>query len=68
VEADRRFQPEFIGARIGQIQRARVRIEALGDEVDDIAQGLIETMRSRDDLGNIGQQRDAVRNGGSPAG
>jgi hypothetical protein len=25
-------------------------------------------VRSRDDLGDIGQQRDAIRNGGSPAG
>jgi len=57
-----------LGARIGQIKGARVCIEALGDEFDDIAQGLIETVRSRYDLGNIGQKRDAVRNGGSPAG
>jgi hypothetical protein len=68
VEADRRFQREFVGARVGQVERARVRVEALGDEFDDVAQGLIEAVRSRDDLGNIGQQRDAVRNGGSPAG
>jgi hypothetical protein len=68
VEADRRLQREFVGARIGQVEGTRVRVEALGDEFDDIAQGLIEAVRSRDDLGNIGQQRDAVRNGGSPAG
>jgi GTP cyclohydrolase II len=68
VEADRRFQREFAGGDIGQIERAVVRIEALGDEFDDIAQGLAEAVRSRDDLGDIGQQRDAVRNGGSPTG
>jgi hypothetical protein len=68
VEADRRLQREFVGARIGQVEGTRVRVEALGDEFDDIAQCLIEAVRSRDDLGNIGQQRDAVRNGGSPAG
>ena len=57
-----------MGTRIGQIEGARVCIEALGDEFNDIAQGLIETVRSRYDLRNIGQKRDAVRNGGSPAG
>jgi hypothetical protein len=68
IEADRRFQRQFFGARIGQIKRTCVRVEALGDEFDDIAQGLIEAVRSRYDLGNIGQQCDAVRNGRSPAG
>jgi hypothetical protein len=68
VEADRRLQPQFLGARIGQIEGARIRIEAFGDQFDDIAQGLVETVRSRNDLGNIGQKRDTVRNGGSPAG
>jgi hypothetical protein len=68
VEADRRLQPEFVGARIDQIEGARVRIQTFSDEFDDVGQGLVETVRSRDDFGNVGQQRDAVRNGGSPAG
>jgi hypothetical protein len=68
IESDRRFQREFAGAGVGQIEGTRVCVEALGDEFDDVAQGLTEAMRSRDDLGNVGQQRDAVRNGGSPAG
>jgi hypothetical protein len=68
VEADRRLQREFVGARIGQVERARVRVEALGDEVDDVAQRLTKAVRSRYDLGDVGQQRDAVRNGESPAG
>jgi hypothetical protein len=55
VQANGRFECELVGARIGQIERARIGIEALGDEVDDIAQGLPETVGSRNDLGNIGQ-------------
>jgi hypothetical protein len=68
VKADRRFEREPVGVRIGQIDRARVRVEALGDEVNDVAQGLAEAVRSRDDLSNVGQQCNAVRNRGSPAG
>jgi hypothetical protein len=68
MESDRRLQREFIRGRIGQIERARIGVESLGDELDDISQGLTETVRSRNDLGDIGQQRDAVRNGESPAG
>jgi hypothetical protein len=40
VEANRRLQCEFVGARIGQVEGTRVRVEALGYEFDDIAQGL----------------------------
>jgi hypothetical protein len=54
VEADRRFQREFAAGDIGQIERAGVRIEALGDEFDDISQGFTEAVRTRDDLGDIG--------------
>jgi len=46
IQADRRLQREFVVARIGQIERARVRVEALRDELDDVSQGLIETVRS----------------------
>jgi hypothetical protein len=55
IQADRRLQREFVAARIGQIESTRVRVEALRDELDDVSEGLIETVRSRDDLGNIGQ-------------
>jgi len=68
VQADRRFERERAGRVIAQIERAGIRIEPLGDQLDDIAEGLAEAVRSRDDLGNVGQQRDAVRNGRSPAG
>ena len=54
VEANRRLQCEFVGARIGQVEGTRVCVEALGDELDAIAQGLTEAVRSRDDLSDIG--------------
>jgi hypothetical protein len=54
VEADRRLQRERAGRVVGQIERAGVRVEPLGDQLDDVAEGLAEAVRPRNDLGDIG--------------
>ena len=38
-----------------QIDGAGVGVEALGDQIDDVAERLVEVVRSRDDLGDVGQ-------------
>lgn len=55
VEPDRRFERQVGQLGSAQIQRARVRIQPLTDQLDDIIQRLAEVVRSRDDLSDISQ-------------
>ncbi len=55
-------QCESLALGLGQVDRAHVRIEPLGDTVDDIAQRLGEIVRTRHDPGDVGEQRAALRN------
>jgi hypothetical protein len=41
--------------RLDQVDRAGVRIETLGYEVDDVAEGLVQVVRARDDRCDIGE-------------
>jgi hypothetical protein len=38
-----------------QIDRADVRVEPLGDQIDDVLECLLQIMRSGDDLGDVRQ-------------
>jgi hypothetical protein len=62
VEADRGAQGELGEIRADQIDRASVRIQTLRDQIDDIGQRFVEVVRTGDDLGDVGQKCDAVRN------
>jgi hypothetical protein len=48
---------------VGQIDGADVGVEALGDQVDDVVQGLGQVVGSGDDPGDVREQADTVRNG-----
>jgi hypothetical protein len=50
--------------RIDQVDRADIRIETLRDVVDDVRQRLLEIVGPGDDLGDIGEEGDAIGNGG----
>ena len=55
MEPDGRFQRQCVGVGAGQVKGADVGVEAFRDEVHHITQGLAETMRTRDDFGNVDQ-------------
>jgi len=61
----RQRQTREIG--LDQVDGARVRVEPLADEVDDVAECLVQIVRARDDLGDIREQCDAIRNGLVPS-
>ena len=54
VEPDRRLERQVGQLGTAQVQRTRVGIQSLGDQLDDVIQRLAEVMRSRNDLGDIG--------------
>ena len=69
VKSHRGTEPQAVQIRAGQqIDRTDVGVEALGHEVDDVAERLIQVVGARDDLGDIGQECDAIRNDRPPAG
>jgi len=39
----------------GQVDRARVGVETLRDEINDVPERLVQVVRPRDDLGNVGK-------------
>src|SRR5439155_5958245 len=57
----RQRQTREIG--LDQVDGARVRVEPLADEVDDVAECLVQIVRASDDLGDVREQCDAIRNG-----
>ena len=55
-EAHRRAQGETVEVGAAQAQRAHVGVEPLGDQIDDVVQGLAQVVRARDDLGDVRQK------------
>ena len=64
VEPPRRAQRDVPEVRVGQVDGAHVGIEALRHQLDDVRKCLFEIVRTRDDLRDVRQKRDAVRNDG----
>jgi hypothetical protein len=63
VQADGGRECEAREIRLDQVDRTHVRVETLGDELDHVLQRLVEIVRARDDLGDIGEEGDPIRNG-----
>ena len=61
-----RAQREALALGLRQVDRAHVGIETLGDPIDDVAQGLREVVRTRDDPGDVCEQCAALGNGCAP--
>ncbi len=55
VEADRGAERQMTEIGVRQIERTDIRVEALGHEVDDVRQRLLEVVRPRDDLGDVSE-------------
>ena len=51
----------------GQIHRADVGVEPLGDEIDDVSQRLVEVVGARDDLGDVSEKCHTIRNRLTPS-
>jgi hypothetical protein len=68
VEADGRGERQVTEVRLGQVDRARIGVETFRDEVDDVPEGLPQVVRPRDNLCDVGEQGNAIRNGSSPLG
>jgi hypothetical protein len=62
VEADGGSEQQVLEIGLRQVDRADVGVQALGDEIDDVVQGLAQVVGARDDSGNIRKQRVSVRN------
>jgi hypothetical protein len=67
VEAVGRGQGQTREVGLDQIDRAGVCVEPLADEIDHVAERLVQIVRARDDLGDVREECDAIRNG-SPLG
>ena len=63
VQTDGGSELQVLEVGLGQVDRADVGVQALGDEIDDVVQGLVQVVRPRDDSRDIRKQRVSVRNG-----
>jgi hypothetical protein len=71
LDAPDRLAVQAVGGRereqlevgLDEVDRARVGVEPLADQVDDVAQRLVQIVRARDDLSDVGEQCDAIRDG-----
>jgi len=55
IESDGGAEGEMAKVPSRQIDGARVAVEALCNEIDDVAQRLVEVVGSRNDLSDVGQ-------------
>jgi hypothetical protein len=49
--------------RIAQIDRADIRLQPPGHQIDDIVQSLLQIVRPRENLGDVSQKRNTIGNG-----
>jgi hypothetical protein len=63
VEADGGPEHQVLEIGLGQVDRADVGVQALGDEIDDVVQGLVQVVGTRDDSRDVRKQRVSVGNG-----
>jgi hypothetical protein len=62
IQADRGAESEPGEVGLDQKDRAGVRIETLGHELDDVAERLVQVVRARDYRRHIGEKCDAIGN------
>jgi hypothetical protein len=55
IESDGSAEGQMAKIPSRQIDGARVAVETLRDEIDDVAERLVEVVGSRNDLGDVGQ-------------
>ena len=63
VETDGRSEHQVLEIGLRQVDRADVGVQALGDEIDDVVQSLVQVVGARDDSRDVRKQRVPVRNG-----
>jgi hypothetical protein len=54
MESNGRFESQIVEMGLGQVDGAHIGVQTLGDQFYDVAQSVVEAVRSRDDLGDIG--------------
>jgi hypothetical protein len=55
IESDGGAEGQVVEVPPGQIHGAGIAVEALRDEIDDVAESLVEVVGPRDDLGDVGE-------------